>query len=190
MRPFRVEAPEGVLVPWNSTNGLAIFCGLEVDDERQALIEGFEQAAVDYLDGYSGRLGRCILRQKWALPLTDAAQVVQLPFPDCRDFQIEDRSIEGEWSVVEGTVLDCLTLGGIPDQVVLTDLPDDHSGLFLTCIAGWETVAEVPDNLKQAVKFLVAHWFEHRSAVSTTGSVSQVPLAFNAMISPLVNVFA
>lgn len=184
MRPFRVEAPVGVLVPWDAVDGLAAQCSLEVTDPRRGQVEGYERAAVDYLDGYAGRLGRCILRQKWALPLTNNPEIVQLPFPDCRDFQIE--RMQGDvWSVVEGT-----TLQFFEDQVSLTDLPDDHEGLHLTCWAGWDDADAVPDNLKQAVRLLVAHWFDNRAAVTTGGVPTLVPMGVEAMIAPLRSVFS
>ncbi len=184
MRPFRVEAPQGVLVSWDAVDGLAGHCSLEITDERRALVEGFERAAVDYLDGYTGRLGRCILRQKWALPLVDAPNAVYLPFPDCREFSVEHLDDQGNWSDVTD-----VTLTQMDDYVLFTDLPDDQTGLYLTCYAGWETAEDVPHNLKQAVRLLVAHWFDNRAAVTTGQTPHQVPMAFESMIAPLVHVF-
>lgn len=182
MRPFRVVAPQGVLVPWAAADGLAVLCGLEPDDERQGLVEGFERAAVAYFDGYSGRLKRCILRQKWALPLIGNPEAVNLPFPDCREFEIERREDDLSWTPIED-----VTIKVERDRVWLTDLPQDSSGLHLTCWAGWETPAEVDQNLVQAVRLLVAHWFDNRSAVSAGPTPHEVPLGVDAMASPLIH---
>lgn len=111
-------------------------------------------------DGYTGRLGRCILRQKWALPLIVQPDVVCLPFPDCREFKVE-RLVDGVW-----TEVDAVTLALFENQVSLSEMPDDWEGLHLTCYAGWESADKVPGNLKQAVRLLVAHWFDSRSAVA------------------------
>ena len=184
MRPFRVEAPQGVLVTWDDEDGLAVQCSLETTDERRGLVEGFERAAVAFLDGYTGRLGRCILRQKWALPLIGNPEAVFLPFPDCREFAIEQRDDQGAWSPVDG-----VTVTRMEDYALLVDLPPDQTGLYLTCWAGWETAEDVPENLKQAVRLLVAHWFDNRAAVATGQTPHHAPLAVDAMIAPLVHVF-
>jgi hypothetical protein len=180
MRPFRVEAPQGALVPVEELRQQ-----VRADtDEQDELILAYERAAVDFLDGYSGRLGRCILRQKWALPLVGTPDAVFLPFPDCREFAIERLDDQGVWSDVAG-----VTVTGIDDCALLMDLPSDQAGLHLTCWAGWATAEDVPGNLKQAVRLLVAHWFDNRAAVTTGQAPHQVPMAVDAMIAPLVHVF-
>ena len=180
MRPFRVEAPASPLVPLADLRAH----GRADTADEDALLQGFERAAVAYLDGYTGRLGRCVLRQKWALPLTDQPQAVQLPFPDCRDFKIEQRDAFGVWSEVAD-----VTITQFDDNVLLTNLPADQSGLHLTCIAGWETVDDVPDSLKQAVQMLVAHWSTHRGAVSQSDAAEGVPFGVAALLQPLTVVF-
>jgi len=179
-----MEAPDGVLVPWDATDGLAAQCSLEISDTRQGMVEGFERAAVAYLDGYTGRLGRCILRQKWALPLVGEPDVVHLPFPDCRDFAVE--RLDGDnWTEVPG-----IGLQHVDDQVALSDMHADWTGLHLTCIAGWDTADVVPDNIKQAVRMMVAHWFDNRATVTTGPAPHAVPMSAEALISPYIHVFA
>ncbi len=180
MRPFRVEAPQGALVPVEELRQQ-----VRADtDEQDSLIEAYERSAVDFLDGYTGRLGRCILRQKWALPLIGNPEAVFLPFPDCREFAIERLDDRGGWAPVTG-----VTVTRMEDYALLMDLPGDRTGLHLTCRAGWATAEDVPDNLKQAVRLLVAHWFDNRAAVTTGQAAHQVPMAVDAMIAPLVHVF-
>lgn len=179
MRPFCIDAPVGPLVELTDLRR-----HLRVDShEEDALIASYSQAAVDYLDGYGGVLGRCILPQKWALPLIGRPDVVMLPFPDCRDLQIERRSDE-TWTVIDGPALQFFE-----DQVSLSDMPEDWDNLFLTCQAGWASADHVPENLKQAVRLLVAHWYDNRSAAATGQVPQQVPLAVSAMIEPLKNIF-
>lgn len=181
MRPFRVEAPEGVLVP---VEELRQHVRADTNEEDN-LIEAFERSAVDFLDGYTGRLGRCILRQKWALPLDGSSEPVHLSFPDCRDLSIERLDDQGVWSDVAG-----VTVTQIDDCALIADLPSDKTGLHLTYWAGWDTAADVPANLKQAVRMLVAHWFENRTAVTTGQTAAhQMPMAVEAMIEPLLHVF-
>jgi len=181
MRPFRVEAPAGPLVPVADLRGQVLMDS----DEQDNRIAAYERAAVDFLDGYTGRLGRCILRQKWALPLVGNPEAVFLPFPDCREFAIERLDDQGAWAQVAG-----VTVTRMEDYALLVDLPNDQTGLHLTCWVGWETADDVPENLKQAVRLLVAHWFDNRAAVSTGQAPHPVPLAVDALIAPLVRVFA
>lgn len=181
MRPFRVEAPQGVLVPVDELRQHV----REDTNEEDSLIQSYEKAAVAYLDGYSGRLGRCVLRQKWALPLLGNPESVFLPFPDCREFAIERLDDQGVWSDVTG-----VTVTKMEDYVLLVDMPGDQTGLHLTCWAGWETADDVPENVKQVVRLMVAHWFEYRGVVTAGQTQHQLPLAVEAMIQPLVQVSA
>lgn len=181
MRPFRVEAPQGVLVPVEELR-------LQVradTDEQDSLIKAYERAAVDFLDGYTGRLGRCILRQKWALPLVGNPEAVFLPFPDCRELEIKHLDDQGTWSDVEG-----VSVTQMDDYALLMDLPADQSGLYLTCWAGWETAEDVPENLKQAVRLMVAHWFDPDADRNVRNiAPGGLPGSVAAMIEPLVHVF-
>lgn len=181
MRPFRVEAPQGVLVPVEELRQQ-----VRVDtDEQDSLIEAYERSAVEFLDGYTGRLGRCILLQKWALPLVGNPEAVYLPFPDCRDFTVEQLDDQGGWSDVPG-----VTITRMDDYALLVDLPSDQTGLHLTCWAGWPAAEDVPENLKQAVRLLVGHWFDPE-ADRNVRSVAPggLPNSVAAMIEPLVHVF-
>lgn len=181
MRPFRVEAPQGALVPVEELRQQ-----VRVDtDEHDSLIAAYERSAVDFLDGYTGRLGRCILRQKWALPLVGNPEEVFLPFPDCREFAIERLDDQGAWAQVAG-----VTVTQMEDYALLVDLPSDQTGLHLTCWAGWTAADDVPENLKQAVRLLVAHWFDpeaDRNARSI--APGGLPNSVASMIQPLVHVF-
>ncbi|MEP4195977.1 MAG: head-tail connector protein [Aliishimia sp.] len=180
MRPFLLEAPVGPLL---QLDDLKKHIRVEGDGEN-TLVEAYERAAVALLDGYSGILGRCVLKQKWALPLMGCPDAVFLPFPDCRDFQIEQRLSSGDWIDVENVAIQ-----QDGDCVSFVDLPCGEAGLHLTCWAGWETADEVKETLKQAVRMLTAHWFDNRSAVTTGQAPHNVPLGFQGMIAPLVHVF-
>lgn len=147
MRPFRVEAPQGTLVPIVELRSQLRMDTADLDD----VIGGALRAAEARLDGYTGRLGRCILRQKWALPLDGKPEIVWLPFPDCREFKVE-RVDAGIWSEIPDANLQVFQ-----DHVLLSEMPEDWVGLHLTCWAGWDTAGEVPEDIKQAVRLLVAH---------------------------------
>lgn len=46
------------------------------------------------------------------------------------------------------------------------------SAIAIEFVAGYGAVSAVPEKVKQAMKLLVAHWYEHREAV-LTGSISK-----------------
>lgn len=176
VRPFLKSPPQGALL---ATADLRILCSLDTD-EQDLKLEMAQRAAVDMLDGYTGRLGRCILRQVWALPLTDGACAVDLPFPDCRDLAVE-RFDGSTWSAVDGVAL---TQRG--RRVHLSGLPQDRADLHLTCVAGWETPEDVPQNLVQAVGSLVAHLFDYDPRTWAGLSGGELPRNVAMMIAPLV----
>lgn len=182
MRPFQVEAPEGVLL-----SAAELRTALRFDSaEEDTFITALEKAAVSYLDGYTGRLGRCILRQTWALPLDGEIDIVFLPFPDCREFSVKSLGEDGTtWTDVEG-----VEVKRFRDHVLLKNLPTDTENLHLLCVAGSEDATKVDETIKQIVRLLVVHWFNNRSAVSTGPAPHQVPMAVEALISPLKSVFA
>lgn len=43
---------------------------------------------------------------------------------------------------------------------------------------------DVPQTLRQAIRLLVTHWYEHRAAVVAEGSVSEAPLGWRALVAP------
>lgn len=178
MRPFRVADPEGALVPLEGGAGLLEHLRDPHESEHD-LVEGYERAAVQHLDGYSGVLGRCILKQQWAMPFAPSENAIFLPFPDCREFEVQRRDSEGTLTAVEGVEIDVRR-----DCVVMSDLPSDRSNLHLTCWAGWESAEVVPEPIKQAVRMLVAHWMLHREAGSSDAAVRDVPMGFQMMINP------
>ena len=58
---------------------------------------------------------------------------------------------------------------------------DVTNAVTLTYSAGYGAAADVPDTVKAAIKLLVAHWYEHREAVSDI-TVMPLPLAVNNLL--------
>jgi hypothetical protein len=179
MRPFLVEAPDGDVVPVD--DALRTQCRIDGTDHDAAL-QGYVLAAVAMFDGYQGRLGRCILRQKWALPFTAGTLAVSLPFPDCRGFAIEYKDGGDAWQVLGGPVFE----PGF-DCVGISDVPDHDGPLYLTFFDGWDTADDVPENLKQAIRQLVALW-HGAPAAATDQKMHDLPFGVAALVSPLVHI--
>ena len=180
MRPFRVEAPVGDVV---SLDDLRDHCR-QIGVEHDAKIAAAGLAAVAYLDGYSGRLGRCILQQKWAFPLGQLWEVVKLPFPDCRDFKLEYLDDLVAWQEVPG-----VTFAEGFDWVAVEAGGEDQDGqLYLTAVAGAVDANSVDDRIKQIIRALTVLWFDAPSTVVTDGKPQSMPHGIETLISSLSNV--
>lgn len=54
----------------------------------------------------------------------------------------------------------------------------------VTYQAGYASNDAVPASLRHAALLLIGHWYEHREAVTSDGTPADVPLAYDALISP------
>lgn len=143
-------------------------------------------AAVDKVDGWRGAIGRCLLTQTWqtkywAWPINCAGiwrQYFLAPFPDIQSVEIRYRDRDD----VEQT-LDAASYTIDADRIYLKDpLPnigtegaDKPITIDWTCGYG-ATGADVPEQIRLAVKMMLAHFYEHREAVSTAQSLQELPL--------------
>lgn len=60
---------------------------------------------------------------------------------------------------------------------------DHPAAVTVTYTAGFGNAAAVPADLVHAMKLLIAHYAEHREAV-TAGALSEMPLAVRALVAP------
>lgn len=163
MNPVRVTAPASPVVAVADLRA-----HLRVDQDFDDLvIEAYEAAAVALLDGYRGILGRCILEQEWAVTY-DQAGTYRLPLPDVSAVVAVDADSD--------PVVATLTHDGMGSCVEI----EAAATVTMTCALPAESLPVVV----MAVKLLVGHWYANREAVAA-GSMSEVPLAFDALVSPL-----
>ena len=58
------------------------------------------------------------------------------------------------------------------------------AGIEIDVIAGFgDAGGDVPPALMQALRMLVAHWYENRGLIAIGGSVAMMPASVNAMIA-------
>lgn len=70
-----------------------------------------------------------------------------------------------------------------PGTVPMPDRP--VAGIELDVEAGYgDAAADVPQPLRQAIKLLVAHWYENRGLTAIGHEVAVLPLTINALIAP------
>lgn len=60
-----------------------------------------------------------------------------------------------------------------------------HAGIEIDIEAGYgDAAADVPEPLRQAIRLLVAHWYENRRIVAASGEVASLPISVSALIVP------
>lgn len=58
----------------------------------------------------------------------------------------------------------------------------DINGITVTFVAGYATVLDIPQRLKQACLLLITHWFENRGVIGDGG---ELPMAYSALVNSL-----
>lgn len=165
MTPVLVTPPADGLV---SLSELKVHLRVDGDDE-DALISGLAQAAVAWLDGWNGVLGRAILTQTWRQDFEGAGPHL-LALPDATIIS----------TTVDGDAVDVVTEatdGG------LTVTAEGITGTLRVTYACALPSHRVP-LVRTIVLLMVAHWYAHRESVQDGGQVV-APLAADALISSL-----
>lgn len=168
--PTLVTGPEGPVV---SLEDLKAFLRVDHDDEDD-LIVAFETAAVSWLEGPNGVLGRCIMPQTWSIALRGSGPH-SLPFPDASE-------IEAEIDGVAQDVIDVTHMGGTGSSVMI---PSASSDDMVTISAVYGLPESRIPAVQMVVKLLVGHWYAHREAVVTGTTATTLPLAVDALLPPL-----
>lgn len=155
------------------------------------LIDTLIATARQHLDAKDGWLGRCILTQTWDLKLDAFSCVIYLPLAPVT-------------SVTSITYLDTAGVSQtLAASVYRTDLVSEPARIMedygqvwpstydvvnavtVRFVAGYATAAAVPAPIKQAMKMLIAHWYENREAVLTGTASKPIEWAVDALLFPL-----
>lgn len=112
------------------------------------------------------------------LPLPDVQSVVVTYLDDNGDEQTLPSS---DYELLEGALGSYITFR---DAFTYPSLDDDVSfPIVVMMTAGYGGPGDVPDALKMAIKMLGSHWYEARSAASTT-AMYDVPFGVDMLIAP------
>ncbi len=163
---------------------------LKVDGaDEDALIATLITAARLHLESVTGR---ALLTQSWRLVLDawPAGGEVRLPVAPLSTLTaIRAFDEDGDEHTI-GLAQFLVEAGGTPARLVLprtvAGMPvlRQRFGIEIDYVAGVAAAADVPQELKQALLVLVAHWFEHRDAVVIAGSGAVIPFGFDRLIAP------
>lgn len=181
--PVLITPPSDTPVSLSEVKG---HCRVDHNDD-DTVLTSLLNAAVAYLDGWSGVLGRCLVTQTWRqdfeafgilrLPLGPVASITSVTYFDTDNVQ---QALSADvYTHLAGPLGDYITLK--PDQ----SWPSAYGrpdAVSVTYVAG-SAVEDVPASVKAAILLLVAHWYENREAAAA-GAMSELPMAVSALISP------
>lgn len=187
LKPVRTVAPAVTPV---SVAEARDHCRVDTNDE-DVLISALVDTAVSHLDGHSGVLGRAMVTQTWRqdyprfvnrmrLPLGDLITVSSVTYYDADNaVQTLSTDIYTAFSDSVGPYLDLK-----PDQSWPSTYTREDA-VRVTWTAGYGPAAtDVPAAIRQAMLLMIGHWFENREASVVGVSVTDLPMAVNALLAP------
>ncbi|WP_319528981.1 head-tail connector protein [uncultured Cohaesibacter sp.] len=184
--PILMQAPTTLPISLDEAKDHCRVGGADHDSTIEALIE----AAVGYLDGYTGVLGKCLMPQTWAqefdcwqdFPLC-LGPVTELQSISYFDRDGTEQALNVETVRIERRVIE--TVAALKPGKSWPDDADFGEGLItVTWKAGYVDAASVPPAIKHAMKLLIGHWFENREAVIVGSINSNLQLAVESLIAP------
>ncbi|MFV1573706.1 hypothetical protein VXL47_12195 [Phaeobacter sp. JH20_30] len=158
------------------------------DTEDDTLIEGFIAAAVDYLDGPTGILGRAIITQSWLLELETWPTRLSLPLEPVRSVSISYLDRDGVEHVLPS---DDWHLDQYPSRRSVLNMQSGSRPALqavrypvrIMIEAGFGSPNDVPKSLIVAIQMLVADWYERRGEIMPSGPRTQLPAPVSMLIS-------
>lgn len=181
--PVLITPPSDTPISLSEVKG---HCRVDHNDD-DTVLTSLLNAAVAYLDGWSGVLGRCLVTQTWRqdfdafgilrLPLGPVASISSVTYYDADN---EQQTLSADAYALLADELGAY-VGLKPDQ----SWPSTYGradAVSVTFVAG-TAAADVPWPIKAAILLLVAHWYENREAAAA-GAMSELPMAVSALISP------
>jgi len=155
-------------------------------------IESLIIAATEYVGGRDGLLGnKLLINQTWnystggvdsnsclALPFSPVSSIVSISYYDgdetLQTLTVSDYNL---FSDEDYAYLKPKTGNTWP---TIYNRPD---GITIQFVAGFgSAAADVPANITRAIRLIVAHWYENRTAV-TFGQAKELPMAADSLIN-------
>lgn len=160
---------------------------LKVDhDGEDALIGTLIAAARLHVEA---AIRRVLVTQSWRLVLDGwpANRIVEIPLSPVSSVDaMTVYDAGGTPSVLDPSAY-VADVSSWPARLLVRDgLPPGaaFNGVGIDFTAGYGDPAQVPAPLGQAIRLLVAHWYETREPVAFGGPVAQVPATVAALIAP------
>lgn len=148
------------------------------DSERDKSLQEYVRSAIDYLQGYSGVLGKSVLPQSVVQWLPTLTNELSIPYGAVAAITSIEYYSGGELVLLDNSYrlfrkkgMDIVLVeGGLPSS----DLREDSVKVT------YET-EQASDDVMQIVRILAAHWFDNSHAVTDTKTYS-VPIGFDTLV--------
>jgi uncharacterized phiE125 gp8 family phage protein len=188
--PELVTPPDGLPVSLEEARA-----HLREDDEAQdELIRSHIATAVEYLDGYSGILGRALMPQSWRQyfsfwPASRSLELTLAPVASITEIRVRlasggDQVIDPSGYRLVGGQSRPLAL--FPANASLPALACEPDAIAVTYAAGYADAASVPARARSAILLMVGDLYRFRGT-ATVGQTSSIPMSttVDSLLAPL-----
>lgn len=140
--------------------------------DEDGMIAIYLSAAVSFLDGWSGILGRCLINQTWRQDFAEFEDRLRLPFVGATDVAVSYRNLAEAAVPLNASdfVLKTDALGAYLDPAPDTDWPatgKTHPPVSVTATYGYgATAASVPADIRSAILVHVGQMYADREGGS------------------------
>ncbi|GAA6190887.1 hypothetical protein [Phaeobacter sp. NW0010-22] len=154
-------APMGELISLDVVKDAVSF----PSDEPDTLLQGVVTGAIEYLDGYSGVLGRCLMTQTWEQRFTGFERQIRLPFITVSSAEISYVDSSGLSQNVETNLYEVAqdargSYVRFRSGFKFPSLDDQDFPVQIRMVSGYGTAADVPWLIKVAVLAIVNACFD------------------------------
>ncbi len=169
LAPVRVTAPAASPVSLSEVKAHCQVSGSASDTVLQVMLD----AAVAYLDGWSGILGRCLINQVWRMDLCEwpASRIIRLPFPNVSAATVKYFDADNVEQTVDGSLHAVLhdargSYVRLSDSFTSPGLHDDRAdAVQVTFTAGYGSAGtDVPAAIRAAILLSVQSMFSMQQA--------------------------
>ena len=169
MRIFRTVNPTSYPVTLDEIKNHLRLDGFDPEclmaDSDDIYLTSLIESATDYCEGYQKL---AYLTQTWEMVLEEIPRQITIPKGNLQSIT----SIT--YKLADGTVNEYmdydfnLKTGKVFFNEYISDELYKADPINITFVCGWTAADKVPPRIKQAIKFLVSHWFEVRTPIDET----------------------
>lgn len=158
-------------------------------DDQDALLASLEKRAVNYFDGYSGILGRAIMRQTWTQTFPklsekmrlDIGNVVSVTSVTYYDTESAEQTLNSSLYYLHSD-----GIGHYIKRKAVASYPETEerdNAVTVEFLAGWATAADVPEAIQAGVLLLIGHLYNNDSEIGTD-QMHDLPFGFHDLVAP------
>lgn len=162
--------------------------------EDDAYINSLILAAETHLDGRGGIMGRALVTQTWTGTIDFAfPSRIEIPLPPLQSVTsvkyVDSDGAQQTLSPDQYQVIANTEPGLIVPAFGATwpSVRAQHQAIEVVFVAGYGAASDVPMRVRQAVLFLVSHWYITRVPVNIGNIVNEIPMTFDALFNSARN---